>query len=234
MVPDVEFSGETFANVVLRDCAAVSGLHFDHCVFEGSSVHGPLYAPARLRVSNGLIADCRIGRSVSTGPIWLRDVTVRNLRTPPDWRILGLLLERVVLEGTFDSLMINTEANRLWPWPDGALGALQEEARAAYAGMEWAVDISRVESKELTLRNIPADLVRRDRTTQAVVRAGNLRGRDWRAIDYEGTWFSASVASVARGDSEDKVLVTPQRSRHAAAFLRVIGRLRDAGIADPD
>lgn len=218
----------------MRDCQPVSGLHFDHCVFEGSSIHGSLYASARLRVSEGLIADCKVGKSVSAGPIWLRDVTIRNLRTPPDWRILGLLLERVVLEGAFDSVLINTEANRLWPWPEGALAALQEEARAAYAGMEWAVDISRVESMELTLRNIPADLVRRDPATQAVVRASSLHDKDWRAIDYEGTWFSAPVASVARGDSEDEVLVTPTRSRNAAAFLRVIDRLRDAGIADAD
>ncbi len=107
------------------------------------------------------------------------------------------------------------------------------EAEAAYSDIDWALDISAAETTELSIRDVPSSLVRRDASTQAVVRAENISS-DWEAIDFEDTWFRAAVHSVARGETHESILVTPMRSKNASAFLRVLGRLRDAGIADPD
>jgi hypothetical protein len=83
------------------------------------------------------------------------------------------------------------------------------------------------------VRNVPVDLIRRDPATQAVVRAENVAGSAWQDIDYEGTHFRLAVENIAVRGGPSKVLIAPTRAKNVDALVRVIQRLRDAGIADP-
>ena len=173
------------------------------------------------------LIDCTVDRGCTLTGTWLTDVEARNLRCTGDVQFLnGCVFERVTLAGRVDRMVLSS-------FPV----VVSEETRAAFAAeaeMDWALDISAADSLELNVRDVPVDLVRRDPTVQAVVRGANLVGKDWEAVDFEETWFRAALRSIVRGDETDAVLVTPTRKRNADAFVRVIGRLRDAGIADPD
>lgn len=223
-------SGQRVEGVRLLDTDVAGPLRFEQCTFVACTVRG---LKRRARIRDIELEGCTVERGTDVMSVWLTDVTVRDLRIGAGGPrfVNGSIFERVTIAGRISGSVVLD--SRLTVVNDELSATFAAEAEAAYSDIDWALDISAAETTELSIRDVPTSLVRRDASTQAVVRAKNI-SFDWEAIDFENTWFRAAVHSVARGDTRESILVTPMRAKNAPAFLRVLGRLRDAGIADPD
>jgi hypothetical protein len=88
-------------------------------------------------------------------------------------QIWGAVFNQVVLKGKIDRLMISADVLPSVLLEEGDRQREIQAFRAAdslyYRNVEWALDISQGEFRELCLRGLPAHLVRRDPETQIVV-----------------------------------------------------------------
>jgi hypothetical protein len=110
-----------------------------------------------------------------------------------------------------------------------------DEANAEYyRHVDWALDISEGEFKDLELRGVPARLIRRDPETQVLItRKVALQG-PWRDLDFRSNVTPACISLFLGRDEPDYVLVAPKRSRRFRDCVADIELLRKAGIAEPD
>lgn len=96
-----------------------------------------------------------------------------------------------------------------------------------YARVDWALDVSQGEFEELELTGIPADLIRRDPGTQAVVRHATVVSTQetWEKLNLEGTPWLLALRDLLRWNLRDEVLVAPKRSKHFQRWLTGLERL---------
>lgn len=135
----------TIADVEFVKC------HFAHCVVVETG------ARSRCTVRNVRLVNCSQDRCYLLAPI-LEDVLVDGLNTKGQMpAVHGAAFNRVTLRGKID---------RLWIRPDVVEPSRQEaidKANAAfYKNVEWALDISQIDCKELDIRGVPVKLIRLD------------------------------------------------------------------------
>jgi hypothetical protein len=101
--------------------------------------------------------------------------------------------------------------------------------------VEWALDISQGEFKELDIRGVPGKLVRRDPTTQALVLREKALACDWRSLDFQDDVLPVGFESLESGyNLSDYVIAAEKRNRRYRKTLADIEMLRSLGIAEPD
>ena len=103
-----------------------------------------------------------------------------------------------------------------------------------YRHVDWALDISQGEFKELDIRDVPVRLIRRDPETQFIVkREVALRGH-WRNLDFRETLWRTWISEFLEHEEQDVVLVAPKRHPKFRSYLADLQLLRRAGVAEPD
>ncbi|MCL4806707.1 MAG: hypothetical protein KJ062_02760 [Thermoanaerobaculia bacterium] len=169
---------------------------------------------------------CYVGAAV------FEDVVVDGLRSSEVLQVWGAVFRHVVLKGRLDRLMLSpTVAPSTANWAEQR--AFDDAAAAFYAETDWALDISEADFKGADIRGVPADLIRRDPETQAVVRRANVADERWRSIDLSKTYWDVTIELMLKEGREDVVLVVPKRAgKKRADLIDGIKRLRDAGVAD--
>ncbi len=104
-----------------------------------------------------------------------------------------------------------------------------------YKNVDWAMDISEGEFEECDIRNVPANLVRRDPETQVIVTRAKAARGEWRRLDLSKTYWAASLDLLLNRGDQDVVLVAPKRNKTKfSALLDGLKMLRDAGVAEPN
>ena len=112
-------------------------------------------------------------------------------------------------------------------------------ARATfYAATDWALDISEAEVLELEIEGVPADLIRRDPATQAIVRRGTVAGTSWQhAVPAWNEHWSTVIEMALDEESDDDIVLVAQKAAKRKKFQTLVDgieNLRDLGIAEPD
>jgi len=232
------FENQTLTGFRARNSALTfSDIQFRRCHLEDCAVSVTENPNLRTTIRNVLLVDCS-ENGCSIGNAIVEDVLVENLKSPGLFQSFGAAFNRVVLRGRIDRLMITNdvlpsvlmdERDRL-----REIDAFRLANAEYYRHVDWALDISRAEFKELDIRGIPSRLIRRDSETQIVVSRERVVEGDWRELDFRESLTSFSLNFMIEEGWPDMVMVAPKRHRKFPFYLHDLQLLREAGIAEPD
>ncbi len=112
--------------------------------------------------------------------------------------------------------------------------AFERDNARIYADTDWALDISAAEFEEFDIRNVPADLIRRDSETQVIVRRERVAETEkiWRNLDLAGTPWALGLTNMLAQGLRDKLLVAPKRRKDFDRWLSGLRLLQREGIAE--
>jgi hypothetical protein len=167
------------------------------------------------------------------------EVSISDLRTNDLLIFWSPYLDRVVLSGEIGKIKVNATAD-----PSTHGNAKQkpfDDYRTKfYAGVEWALDISKARFKGFDLEGVPAHLVRRDPESQVVVtreRALQVATPGWEKQLDPAVKLWPFIINQFLGDGvPDIVLVAPLGAAKARRdpLLKGLQELRRIGLAEPD
>lgn len=232
------FENQKFDRFYDRNSGAVfCDLEFRRCEFANCSVSLTYDPRLRSTVRNVRMVRCSASWS-DPGAAIVEDVLIDGLATDRLLQTWGAVFKHVTLAGKIGRVMVSSILCPIKDATPSRQRAFAEANAAYYADVDWALDISRAEFHECTIRGIPARLIRRDPETQVVVtRASAVQGR-WRNLDLSGTHWATSLDLLltdnTRQNDADVVLVVPKRSSHFRRLLEGIELLRKSGVAEPD
>jgi hypothetical protein len=198
---------------------------FERCVFEACSAGVRSDATQRIPVRGVTLRDCEV-RGGGVRGLALSDSVVDGLRVKSLPQVLGCTFEHVVIRGKINQLMIRQDLPTVHDQTP-----FVADAERAYEAVDWALDISELDSPDFDLRGLPARLVIGDPLTQAVVTREQAEGGAWRDVDLSGTPFRVGLKMLAERDWEDYLLVAPRSGKSAARAQEVIAELVAKGIA---
>lgn len=210
-----------------------SDFEFRNCFFKGCSLGMTRDIGLRSTLRNSRVIDCsQIGSSI--GAVLFDSVVVDGLNTNGQLlQAWGAAFKHVHLRGKIDRLMLSPFVVLNDPGSTVNKDFLRAN-REFYCGLDWALDISAVEAKELEIQGVPARLIRRDPETQVVVTAERAIEFGFDKLDYGGVHWNFSIQFMLNRGESDIVLVAPKRSPKFKAMLNVLKTLRDEGIAEAD
>lgn len=211
----------------------ISGLELRECYFEGCSFSTTRDVKLRSTLRNSRMIGCS-QRGSSLGPAIIEDVLVENLSTSGQLlQAWGAVFKHVTFRGKIDRLMLSPVV--VLTDPESPINKVFAEANADYySGVDWALDISQAEAKELEIQGIPSRLIRRDAETQVVVTADKAIKHGFDGLNFGKTHWNFSIQFMLNRGEPDVVLVAPRRSPKFKAMLDVLHMLRKEGVAEPD
>lgn len=209
----------------------ISDLEIENCVFQSCSLAGAQSVEKRTRVRNVILKNCRVCSCVIFHAI-IEDTIIENMTIENDHFIFGAAFRHVTLRGDFGAIVISNEAHS--SVPKNKQLKIAEANRAFYVETDWALDISQANFEECDIRGIPSNLIKRDPTTQFVVKRDKLLASAWQQIDFADTCWADVLQNMIDFGWDDIVLVAPKRARDFSADLKVLSMLRSLGIAEPD
>jgi hypothetical protein len=227
------FENETFRRFYDRDSGAVfSDLEFHKCHFQSGAISIALDPKLRSTVRNIKAINCQV-TSGSIQCAVVEDVTVDGLKTNRLFQTWAAVFKHVVLKGKIGRVMFSPAA------APGVANQDQQQAfddanAAFYQRVDWALDISEAQFEECDIRNVPANLIRRDPETQVVVTRAKAAQGEWRKLDLSKTYWPVFLNGFLNDGDRDIILVAPKRSKRFPALLDGLKMLRDAGVAEPD
>jgi hypothetical protein len=111
--------------------------------------------------------------------------------------------------------------------------AFRRSNAAYYRSVDWAIDIREADAEELELTGIPGRLVRRSPENSILIKAANLRNRDWRR-GINNSVVEVGIERMLEYQLEDKVQVACRRSKDYTREIELFKILREKGVAEPD
>ncbi|HEX6965066.1 MAG TPA: hypothetical protein VF166_04635 [Gemmatimonadaceae bacterium] len=198
---------------------------FDNCHALASRRPGDRWLIRNVRLTRCVEHSCSLNTTA------LEDVAVEGLKH--EGRSLPFLwccvFRHVTLTGRIAAPKVN-EAG--FNWTDDLSRQWLHANEEYYAGVDWALDLRGATfSTFFTLPGVPADLVRRDPTTQFVLRRERVMAYQ-RPPDQARTIADIVIDNLVASGLPDVVVVTGQGSRKFAEHLRVMEELREAGVAE--
>lgn len=112
--------------------------------------------------------------------------------------------------------------------------AFREANAEYYRHVDWALDISQAEFKELNIRGVPGKLIRRDLETQILITRQRALEGAWRDLPFREDLTAFSIDLMLQREMSDLVMIAPKRHRKFLSFLEDLQLLREAGVAEPD
>jgi len=233
------FENQTFFNFDDRDSGSCfQNTEFYNCFFDFCLVSIAENIALRSTVRHIRLSGCRQS-ACSIGNAIVEDVVVDGLKNEGDiLQTFGAVFKHVELLGRIDNLMITNDV-----LPDLFLSEIgrerqilqhREANRQYYATVDWALDISKGEFKDLDIRGVPGRLIRRDPETQILVTREKAMTGEFRKLNYRDPLTPFSIQFMLDHGWEDGVLIAPKRDRSFRKLLADIKLLRKAGIAEPD
>jgi hypothetical protein len=232
------FEGQSFESLYDQDSAATfSDLEFRRCHLQSCALSMARQPNLRSTVRNVQLIGCS-QRGCRVDCAILEDVVVDGFKTNGLFQAFGAVFNRVVLRGKIDRLMLSNDV-----LPSGQLSEedrqheidiFREANTRCYQHVDWALDISQGEFKELDIRGIPARLIRRDPETQIVVTRQRVLRQDWRDLDFHAAITPFSLDLMLQWESPDLVLIAPKRHPKFRSYLEDLRLLQEAGVAEPN
>jgi len=210
--------------------AVIRGCTFFACDFGATAT-----TPAKRRkVKNVEVINCKTTNSTGIGSAIIEDVDIENLETSGPLFAWGAVYKHVRFRGRCGSFVLSSLPPNAHTQRTEA--AFKRANAAFYRGVDWALDISEAEFRDIDIRGVPADLIRRDPETQVVVRRANVERLQakWRSLDLAGTPWAAMLDNVLAWGLEDTVFVAPKRQKHFRRWLAGLKLLRRTKVAELD
>jgi len=228
------YDHKTFQAFRDRDSGAVlEDIEFRHCYFESCAVSITNDPRLRSTIRNVRLKDCQqLGSALETAI--LEDVIVDGFKNKGQpLQIRGAAFKHVILRGKIDRLMLSWQVDLMEKEPH-VQQAFDEANEAYYRDVDWALDISQGEFRDLDIRGLPGHLIRRDPETQVLItREKALQGR-WKDLDYCESLWPFSIDSFLQTENHSLVLVAPKQHRKFKDYVADLHLLREAGVAEPD
>lgn len=211
----------------------LSDLELRDCMFEGCSFGVTRDPKQRSTLRNARIINCS-QQGCSVGPAIFENVLVDGLKTNGQLlQIWGAAFQHVTIQGKIERMMLSPSV--VLTEPDSPINKAFVRLNAEYyAGVDWALDITKAEAKELEIQGIPAKLIRRDPETQVVVRAENAIKNHFDELDYGKSHWKFSIQFMLNRGESDVVLVAPKKNPKFKTLVAGLQMLRETGIAEPD
>lgn len=230
----VIFDNQLFKGVRDRNSARLlADMEFRKCVFDNCSISITQDVARRSVVRNIHLINCT-AKSCGVEPAIIEDVVIDGLKT--NGKLLqawGAAFRHVTLKGAIDRLMLSPVV--VLTDLDSPINRAFAKANAEYyASVDWALDISCAEAKELEIQGVPAHLIRRDPETQVVVTAEKAIRHEFTKLQYGETHWNFSIQFMLNRGDTDVVLVAPKKSPKFKVLLAGLEMLRKEGIAEPD
>lgn len=236
-----QFENQTFDSDIFRDrdsAALFSELAFRSCHFEGCALSVASQPALRSRVRHVNMTGCS-QRGCFLGAAILEDVVVDGLETSGQLlQAWGAVFRRVVLRGKIDRIMISNE-----PLPDLSVNepyqnenveAFVSANAAFYQDVDWALDVSDGDFRELDIRGVPVNLIRRDPETQMILTRQKALQGDWSRLKLRETLWSTWVRHFLSTDELATLLVAPKRHPKFHNLLADLNMLKAAGVTEAD
>jgi hypothetical protein len=227
---------KTFVQFNDRDSAALfSDMEFRRCRFENCKISITRIPKRRSTIRNVNLVDCTVNAG-SIGVAAVENVVVDGLKTLGLFQVFGAVFNRAVLRGKIDRLMISNDV-----LPNLAINAENraeeiEDFRGAnseyYRQVDWALDISRGEFKELDIRGVPTQLIRRDPETQMIITRERAQQVDWKNLKLRETLWRTWIHYFLESDETSTVLAAPKRHAKFRNYLEDLRVLQKAGVAE--
>jgi hypothetical protein len=220
-------SGAVFADMEFRSC------DFESCVLSMAGRPARRSTVRNVRLLQCSQRGCRANCAV------IEDVLIDDLATNGQLlQTFGAVFNRTVLRGKIDRLMLSNDVFPSILMDDSErqqeIDAFKMANAEFYRGVEWALDISEGEFNELSIRGVPADLIRRDPDTQMVVtREKAVEGR-WRDLDFHDNLWPTALELFLQREEQSIVLVAAKRNARFRQRLEDLRLLRKAGVAEHD
>jgi hypothetical protein len=227
-VDGARFERMRFIGVGLDTPGAIAdGFDLSRCEFDNVSVGSRHEGEEPVSVRNSTLHRSK-GTVVTFGLVAFEDCTVDGY-SGGFWGTSTVLLRHVVLRGNIDALFLQ------WPTFDRLRDrpSLARRHREYYETIDWALDISKARFIRCEIPGVPAHLVRRDPATQAVVTADAARRQAWNHAVEDHFW-SLTLKKLAESERKAQVIVACPRGKKFEQELRIIARLRQLGVAEPD
>ncbi len=229
---------EEFNSIHIDEGGVFNSLRFEKCLFQSCSILSrKLNDNSDLppRFENILIKDCTVLNCVS-GPAFLKDVTVENLRTGDIFLIYSTMFHHVTLKGKLGAIKINKK-DYVRDY-DSHQRHIEMMRTRFYSQIDWAMDISQAKFLSFSCKGIPAKLIRRDSETQFVVTRKRFNSMDVLNAEFKGQYpfIYLLLELFLESDEDDQVLVTPlgKAKKYYQPILEGFRELRRAGILEPD
>ena len=208
------------------------GYRFTRCEFDAVELSNAQRPDLRSTLRNCHLERCIVRQNCSINTAIVEDCVVDGLETRGPVFVRGAVFKHVVLKGKVGRFML---ANPLGLGPGFREVSPFEGANTEYyRGVDWALDLTQCEAKELQLSGVPGRLIRRDPTTQILVTRERALAVDWRSLPLGGSPYAASLELLTRCGDDARVLIAPHRDRSFQACIQAQKVLRDAGVAEPD
>ncbi|HEX7275527.1 MAG TPA: hypothetical protein VF248_07945 [Nitrososphaeraceae archaeon] len=210
-----------------------SGNFFSHkefirCYFEGCTFSSTMDVNLRSTVQNIKLIDCKITGGY-IGPGIVRNTLIDGLKVGNHLQTHGTVFEAVTIKGIIDKILITPYVDTLKKFPD-VQQTFDQANDKFYKNVPWALDISEAAFKDCDIRGIPAELVKRDKETQFILKREKALKIDWEEIDLSKTHWKVAIEIFLRDQFEDCVLVAPKKNRKFKDLLEGLKKLKDAGI----
>ncbi len=228
------FENQSFEGIHDSDSrACFADMEFRSCYFQGCTLSITRSPSLRSTVRNIRFEKCS-QRGCSIDAAVIEEVTVDGVTTHGQLlQTWGAVFKHVTLKGKIDRLMISQAIRAGLAEPEEQ-AAFDNANAEYYRGVDWALDISQGEFKELELRGLPARLIRRDPETQIVVTREKALQGEWRDLEFKEALTPFAIGRLLEGGGSDRVMVAGKRHRKFRRYLDDFNLLRKAGIAEPD
>ena len=230
------FENQTFERFYEDGCGAVyTDFVFHRCTFRACDISITDDPRSRTTVRRVQLLNCTYKRNPGgfSCPI-VEDCLIENFEIEGLLQTWGAVFKHVTFKGRIGRVMLSNCLCPTSTTTESIQRAFKEANAAYYATVDWALDISEAEFKELSLRGIPSRLVRRDPETQVVVTRERAMRGEWRKLDLDKTYWQVAIELMLKRGDEDVVLVAPKRAKNFKHLLRGLQLLREAGVAEPD
>lgn len=220
----LEISGQTFRDVRLIG----SNRTFSHVQIEGSTFAGCSLAQfddtqLSLVVRDVEIVRCKSDRCSIHG-VRFDNVRVDALSVTRMLHLYGCVFSRVTFRGKIGPIMATGPHDSLSNREEYAAGIIQ-----AYAGVDWAIDISEAIFSDADLYYVPGQLVKRDESTQALLRREHFADIDWRSLPGNaGIWASRFESTPF----DCIVAIAPKAAKDFRQCMADLEWLRARGLAE--
>jgi hypothetical protein len=216
-----------------RDSGSVfSDFEFRRCEFDDCEISLGSRPELRSTLRNCQLQRCIVRQNCSINTAVVEDCVVDGLETRGPVFVRGALFKHVVLKGNVGRLILTAPLG-LGPG-FGEVSPFVSANAEYYRGVDWALDLTQCEAKELQLSGVPGRLIRRDPTTQVLVTRERALAVDWQSLPLGGSPYAVVLNHLTRYGDDARVLIAPHRDRSFLACIQAQKVLRDAGVAEPD
>jgi hypothetical protein len=224
----IKYTKKTFVDFFSNSRVEFADFEFVNCKFVNSAICSR-DCSNRCTIRNVRILNCTQDRCLLEAPI-LQNVIVDGLNTKGQMpEVLGAVFDRVTLRGKID---------RLWIKPsvvDPGKQADFDKANAEiYRKVDWAIDISMIDSKELYVSGVPVRLIRRDPETQAIVTYEKAAQGRWKNLRFHHGLFEVILDNLVEFKYPGAVLIADKRSLNFKKLVADLEMLHKEGIVEPD